>query len=373
MTERRPIRNRKSVDYSFDSDSDDDFANSTPPPPKKQKATKTSDKNTKIKDQNFATEVEKLATKSSDPSKKIRTPLSEKVYERELQKALQLSLCDAKQIEEVAVVHTYKNSDHKNANNIKTRETNLHPISTILEKNLMSEISSTHDESSFINTKSQPSSSTKLIGTVMDESIEVLEESNSKKLPQRQSKKTNIAATKKPVSSEDDSEEFENESDEESDYDEDLSDEDFGKKKKTASKTKAQSSRSKSTKTIKNVTPTKSKKPKQSKPIEIMTNTLCSETNKIAASSVVVSSEIKSESFSLSPARRKNTQTFASMPAVKLVNPPTVLSSSWKPPALASKGCSNSVPTVKSPTTGLRLGLSRNQNLKPLHKSFKVM
>ncbi|KAK0049306.1 RAD51-associated protein 1 [Biomphalaria pfeifferi] len=372
MSERRPIRNRKSVDYSFDSDSDDDFANSTPPPLKKQKATKTSDKNTKIKDQNFDTEVEKLETKSSDPSKKITTPLSEKVYERELQKALQLSLCDAKQIEEVAVVHTYKNSDHKNATDTKTRERNLHPISTILEKNLMSEIS-THDESSFINTKSQPSSSTKLIGTVMDESIEVLEESNSKKLPQRQSKKTNIAATKKPVLSEDNSEELENDSDEETDYDEDSSDEDFGKKKKTASKTKALSSRSKSTKTVKNVTPTKSKKPKQSKPIKITTNTLCSETNKIAASSVVVSSEIRSESFSVSPARRKNTQTSASMPTVKMINPPTVLSSRWKPPALASKRCSNSVPTVKSPTTGLRLGLSRNQNLKPLHKSFKVM
>ncbi|WAR02399.1 hypothetical protein MAR_008957 [Mya arenaria] len=85
MSERKSIRARKAVDYGkFGggcSDDDDDFADCTPPVPKKAKLSS-----------NKENKMQKPDKQSKVKETKSRKSVQEKVFERELQEALQLSM-----------------------------------------------------------------------------------------------------------------------------------------------------------------------------------------------------------------------------------------------------------------------------------------
>ncbi|XP_051748105.1 RAD51-associated protein 1 isoform X1 [Ctenopharyngodon idella] len=89
----RPSRNRKAVDYSvFQDDDDEDFACEKPPPKKARTAVKDLDSESNRKSTSASpSEVVDLTSSGS----RKRTSLGDKLYERDLEAALTLSLLDS--------------------------------------------------------------------------------------------------------------------------------------------------------------------------------------------------------------------------------------------------------------------------------------
>ncbi|XP_005108287.1 RAD51-associated protein 1 [Aplysia californica] len=412
MSDRRSSRVKKTINYSgCDDQSDDDFADTTPPPPKKTKLSSGDGKQktgmVKVKEKEPALNLE-----STLRSKKQRKPLSDKAFDRELEEALQLSLVETggsqsdhedQQGHEKAPPPPLLSPIQASANN-DNHEATLQPPPL-----LAPEVPSCTDQT---ESAVQAPMGGVPYSTVMDESIEVLAEmkedvSSAKNIGRRQARKKAIVIESDEEDEEesdfhpegDDSEgdedgeeEAPSESDDGESDDSDFAPKSKSKKKPPVKKSKQAPSRLSKQTTggkLNNITNTQAKataRPTADKvPVKSSTpakNTTASSTPKPA----VVSRTSKSKN-PLSAVTV--TATKSSMPPVKssLSSPsPTSapsagscgvpsggMSAQWKPPAhVSSGGGATSVSMVKSPTSGLRLGLSRNQRVKPLHSSVKV-
>lgn len=103
MTDRRSSRTRKTVDYSKfsggDSDNDDDFRESGTQPAKRKKKESSSPKSVKVKLTKIDTDSYKIEAKKTekrskdnkDDEPKKRLPLSDKVFQRHLSEAIEIS------------------------------------------------------------------------------------------------------------------------------------------------------------------------------------------------------------------------------------------------------------------------------------------
>ncbi|XP_059144973.1 RAD51-associated protein 1-like isoform X2 [Physella acuta] len=296
----RPARSRKPVTYSgFDEGSDDDFACTTPPAPKKSKTSKSDEKGNKLKStvkekkSSLLADVDLSLIQESESGKKRRAPLAEKIYERELKAALQLS---------------------------------------IQEVSASQEMLKHNDESDFSSEQGETSEDD-------DNQSDVSEEEDTGS---------------------------------DSDYGGKV-----GKKKtkpdRTKSKTPIKTSKDVKNKLSHAATPDPSMPPLisiSSKPslpvlqnIKPPTLTAVRENNVSSPAPVPVTTKASTRASA-------STKASPSLTASTKASP--TLTAAWKPPARASPG-SSTLSSAKSPTSNLRLGLSRNQTVKPLHSSFKVI
>ncbi|GFO35077.1 rad51 associated protein 1 [Plakobranchus ocellatus] len=330
MPERRSSRAKKSITYSgLDDLSDDDFADTTPPPPKKQRAEKIANKKESNKEQDVSFCKTMADISGAESARKRRVPLSEKIYERELQQALEMSMVQSQNSQECILAPA--EMEEKREKNATTAPILNH-----------------------------------IPGVIVDEEIELLEEvtekqagcvsnrplrtrSNDTKDKHRDAPRLRPQADHE--NDDDDDYACNEESDEDSDLEEELSEDDSDfdskatKKKKTPRKDTSKNSKSNRKDPVaKAVTPdNKSHVPaKPSGRLVSVKGSTVQKTNK------------------------PSTQPLASSHST-----PSSLTSSWKPPAFASSN-SSKLCTVRSPTSGLRLGLSRNQKVKPLHPSVHV-
>lgn len=375
MSDRRPARARKAVDYAKfagPDDFDDDFADLTPPPSKRAKTSSSKD-------------LQKKATTNTDKKKptKSRTPLAEKVYERELQAALELSLI-ASQSSTCDDDEDFKPKSNKKSNVIKpekekinktpvtsTPYEDLNDVICTVEVNKDKNINSidiekldngsektetVHAEHNVENHQIlQEIQRNKSDGNDSDAIIVLEDEEELGKGGRRKS------ATKAKViydDSEDNDSEFSADDEEEDDpsdddYDEDNdSDFDCGSKKKKKEVNK------------KAVTP----KPTKQTKTNVVTKTAASSKpgSKTKNSVSVVSSKgpaITARSTVKSPVSRSA----MSSPIVRTVP-------KWNPPGSVEsvKSPGGSV-SLQSPSSGgMRVGLSRNQRVKSLHPGLTL-
>ncbi|XP_059144972.1 RAD51-associated protein 1-like isoform X1 [Physella acuta] len=380
----RPARSRKPVTYSgFDEGSDDDFACTTPPAPKKSKTSKSDEKGNKLKStvkekkSSLLADVDLSLIQESESGKKRRAPLAEKIYERELKAALQLSIQEVSASQEML----------KHNGNSE----NLNPTPDEGSKS----ISVTHEHRSEPEIK-KPAP---IIGVTMDETIEILEnpasdKKNCKVSMSRPKRSTTVKTKPRKLILDDKSEDEsdfsseQGETSEDDDNQSDVSEEEdtgsdsdyggkVGKKKtkpdRTKSKTPIKTSKDVKNKLSHAATPDPSMPPLisiSSKPslpvlqnIKPPTLTAVRENNVSSPAPVPVTTKASTRASA-------STKASPSLTASTKASP--TLTAAWKPPARASPG-SSTLSSAKSPTSNLRLGLSRNQTVKPLHSSFKVI
>ncbi|KAK7471749.1 hypothetical protein BaRGS_00035631, partial [Batillaria attramentaria] len=303
---------RKQVNYSkFETDLDDDFADPSPPPPKKLKKT---DKNESLKD-----ERKTLTSTQKTSSRNSRVPLDDKLYERDLQSALELSLvssqpqvtqaesCQVKSEPPTShgpVLHSTPLSPDETAPEIPTSKRDDQKSPTILPSAIF-------------------------CGVADDDGIEFLGtvSCSGESLP---NKRRSTASKKKTVytvdeDSEDDFSANEPSSDSESEYDQNDSDFDD----------------------------THATNPPPAAGIPLATSKTSITQSSVRPTAVT-------NSATPSPVSRPPTDVVSKRPA-------------WTPPARAGGGSpSVGASSLKSPSSGLRLGLSRHARVKPLHPSLKV-
>ncbi|XP_027899562.1 RAD51-associated protein 1 isoform X2 [Xiphophorus couchianus] len=310
----RPSRKTKVVNYyeNKDLDDDEDFACSKAPPSKKAR-------------EETKHEQKKPSVRSSSPesnpttpqSEKSRKPLDEKLYERDLEAAITLSLLN--------------NSDGLNdspTTNVKVQspvDENTDPASLLL-------------------------SNCSVDGAVLG-----LDEITSEKASPaaRQRKISTKAAEVQRKKDEDEDEDYkpkltpDSESDEDFSEPEESEDEEFTVKK--SSKAKRKEKVSKKDKPKPSPAPRKEKKQSRSS----LSKPQAAVSRSPPAAKLVPS---KPASFSVKP--------------VSSVSPAGGRIPKWNPPAQVGKSpTSSQTPAVKSPSAGLRLGLSRMVRVKPLHPS----
>lgn len=372
MSDRKSSRARKSVDYSKfggGDDFDDDFADSTPPVSKRPKLSN----NKENKEKNPSKVSSKKEAKARKPLD--RKTVEERIFERELQEALELSMSQSDPSQESA------DAPAQGSAGGPAQESAPAPVLTSEGEGLVEVEDDNVPPSPIVPSIDNPPILTKQKPT--DDEIEVLE-TDIEELPSRKrasKTKRYIDSDSEPdeadsdFSPEDDEDSFREESDDDSDEDFncDDSDSDFGSsKQKTAKKNSAKSKTSK-----KSVLKGKSPKPS--------TGVTKAAGNKAGrTTSVKKSSSVPTPVATSSPAAR-------APPAAGLTSRK---SPNWKPPGTAgekktvttnnlarSRPPINSTTTVrsplggvniKSPSAGLRLGLSRNMKLKPLHPNLKV-
>ncbi|XP_027899561.1 RAD51-associated protein 1 isoform X1 [Xiphophorus couchianus] len=311
----RPSRKTKVVNYyeNKDLDDDEDFACSKAPPSKKAR-------------EETKHEQKKPSVRSSSPesnpttpqSEKSRKPLDEKLYERDLEAAITLSLLN--------------NSDGLNdspTTNVKVQspvDENTDPASLLL-------------------------SNCSVDGAVLG-----LDEITSEKASPaaRQRKISTKAAEVQRKKDEDEDEDYkpkltpDSESDEDFSEPEESEDEEFTVKK--SSKAKRKEKVSKKDKPKPSPAPRKEKKQSRSS----LSKPQAAGVSRSPPAAKLVPS--KPASFSVKP--------------VSSVSPAGGRIPKWNPPAQVGKSpTSSQTPAVKSPSAGLRLGLSRMVRVKPLHPS----
>lgn len=348
MAERRSSRPKKAMKYSaFEELSDDDFADSTPPPPKKSKVAKSSEKKdvtpNKSKEVSLGQTVADVYT--PDSNRKRRVPVSDKIYERELQQALEMSLLQSSGSQDSQETKANSGIDQEK----ETKDKEIESKETAL--------------------KTVP-------GVVVEEKIELIKDKEetsgavgrgiSRKCREKQEKqKVSPVKGKLRLESDDEDGDDDYTSDEEdasgdSVEEQESEDSDFGhqpvKKKKTP------------VKNVKKIVQVQQKEKGNVKP-------------SLATSSSKEKSVVHAPSKSPGPSsltKAVTSTTAKAIPAPSTIKAPSrspsvpsSLTSSWKPPAFSSTGNSN-VSVMKSPTSGLRLGLSRNQRVKSLHPSVHV-
>ncbi|BFZ04291.1 hypothetical protein BsWGS_07330 [Bradybaena similaris] len=399
MTERRSSRSHGTVKYSgFDdgNESDDDFAISSHST-KKQKSSKTdeaakkSNKSIKDKSLNLDRDVVKkhVNTSSQNSAKARRAPLSEKIYERELQEALELSLVETGESHDV-VNHGLDNSKPQPPETLTlTADVEITNCGRLASTS--GDVSTEPDtQKSSVNTTTQATCSSRYAhGTVViDESIELAgSESGGRGTTQQRPTHTarDRQARKKPRLAD-----KHDKSSDESDFnpgdnsDEDESsmcatdDDDEETRRKVDCKSKKNKTANQKTKNNSPVIASKTSKPIQRAPIKgtrkALVKSQLPESSRLAA---VASSSTSSPCSENSPLKVTTSSAVgnkpATTPASKLSTQrvPSSLVSQWKPPSQASS-TQASADTVRSPSSGLRLGLSRNQRVKPLHPSVQV-
>ncbi|XP_054882341.1 RAD51-associated protein 1 isoform X3 [Poeciliopsis prolifica] len=309
----RPSRKTKVVNYceNKDFDDDEDFACSKAPPSKKvREETKHEQKKPSV----GSSSPESNPTTTQ--SEKSRKPLDEKLYERDLEAAITLSLLN--------------NSDGLND-------------SPTADVKVQGSVNENTDPASLL-----------LSNCSVDGAVLGLDEITSEKaLPAARQRKTSSKAAevqKKKNEDEDYKPKLtpDSESDEDFSEPEESEDEEFTVKK--SSKAKRKEKVSKKDKPKPSPAPRKEKKQSRS---SLSKPQAAGISGSPPAAKLVPS---KPASFSVKP--------------VISVSPAGGRTPKWNPPAQVGKSpTSSQTPAVKSPSAGLRLGLSRMVRVKPLHPS----
>ncbi|XP_008281148.1 RAD51-associated protein 1 isoform X2 [Stegastes partitus] len=323
----RPSRRAKIVNYceAKDFDDDEDFACVKAPPSKKAREdVKHEQKKSSSKSSSQET------TSQSTLSQKSRKPLDEKLYARDLEAAITLSLLNnADEIKEV------KSPTSKGDVTVQLPvDENTDPASLLL-------------------------SNCSVDGAVMG--LDQITSDKGSPAPSKQRKAASKASEElRKKDKDDEDEDYQPKLTPDSESEEDFSepaeseDEEFTVKKVTKTKKKE-----KVTKNDKTKPTSASKKEKQtSKP---------SKSKSPAAASTPVRSPPTAK---LAPKRPASSSTVSTLKSAVSVSPAGGRIPKWNPPAQIGKSpTSSKSPTGKSPGQGLRLGLSRLVRVKPLHPS----
>ncbi|XP_047431137.1 RAD51-associated protein 1 isoform X2 [Mugil cephalus] len=314
----RPSRKTKLVSYiePNDFDDDEDFACAKAPPSKK------------ARDQ----EPRKLSIKSSSQennlqstlSQKSRKPLDEKLYDRDLEAAITLSLLN--------------NADGQRDQAPVSKDVKVQlPVDENTDPALLHRSNCSVD------------------GAVIGLDIITAEVSNAPSRQRMAESKAVVEHRKK-----DEDEDYEPKLMPDSESDEDFSepaeseDEEFTVKKVNKTKKKEKVTKNDKTK----ATPASKKEKQPSKP---------SKSKSKSAASTPVRSPPTSK---LAPKRPASSSTVSSVSkSVVSLSPAGAGIPKWTPPAQIGKSTTSQSPAVKSPGQGLRLGLSRLVRVKPLHPS----
>uniref|UniRef100_A0A8C7ZHR2 RAD51 associated protein 1 n=1 Tax=Oryzias sinensis TaxID=183150 RepID=A0A8C7ZHR2_9TELE len=305
----RPSRKTKVVNYSEakDFEDDEDFASVKAPPHKKAKE--------EVKQQQRKSSSQEIVSESSQ-KEKIRKPLDEKLYDRDLEAAITLSLLN-------------------NTDGLKESSPKDGKIQIPVDENT--------------DPTTLRFSNCSVDGAVMG--LDAI----SSEIRSSASKKTSSSKTAEVKKCKDDDDDYQPKLTPDPESDEDFSepseseDEEFTVKKPTKTKKKDKVSTKDRIKPV----PTSKKVKQPSKPSKTKPET--------AAASKPVKSPPTSKP---TPTRPPSTKPSSSLsPAAGKVP-------KWNPPGTIGKSASSShSPPVKSPSQGLRLGLSRLVRVKPLHPS----
>ncbi|XP_067655234.1 RAD51-associated protein 1-like isoform X2 [Haliotis asinina] len=361
------MRERKKINYAaFGDDDDDDFAD--PSPHEKKKSANKENK-----------EKSKKSDRALKPVKGTqRLSLEEKLFERDLQAALNLSASESQVSSDGS--EALKPEDNSLQVTV-TVESAPPPTHSKTESNVNSDKAdqsdtdlkpgSDHQSQHVIPARKRPAEEEE------DEVIQILESDiMSGEQPSKRRRVTSAPKKSKYVESDSDGSEFGMDSDSDESFSEgDDSDFDDGSKSKCKAK-KASSSRNKSsaaTKTKPALTAVSKTKPAVSKTKPAVPKTTSTPparvekpVTKLQSTTGKTTSVVRKSVFSPGGAATVSPQ---NRPKVSTKGPKTT----WTPPALSSS-CKSSVGgnTMTSPSAGIRLGLSRNQRVKSLHPSLRV-
>ncbi|CAG5118564.1 unnamed protein product [Candidula unifasciata] len=382
MSERRSSRSHGSVKYAgFDDgeESDDDFAVPSHPA-KKQKSSKTveaankSQKSVKDGSMTLVKDVKKHVI-TSQTSTTRRAPLSEKVYERELQEALELSLFETGKSQNV-VNHDLDNYKPQ-VSEALTSATDVLTNSGQLASSPGDICAEPHSLESSVHTATTVTCSSRLshATVLVDDSIELVESENANSGNTQQAP-THRQACKKPrlVNRNDETDESDFNPDDDSDED------------KSKGNTESEDDDETRSNTGRRCTQIKTVNPKRKNKSSAMASKI---SKSIQKGSVKGARKTFAKSQPPGPSDMATSSLCSSNPPPSMTKPSAVgsksatapkvcsqklassLISPWKPPARGSSE-EVSAATVRSPSSGLRLGLSRNQRVKPLHPSVQV-
>lgn len=340
-------RSKKRVDYSqfgIQDEDDDDFAEFTPPASKRIK-TSTSKTDAKSKEP----KTNKPKEGRGDRKSLNRSAPSDEAFESELQLALEMSRSESQEVkEESPLLESNKENQLQVEMEDEKAEEN-HDVSSSAGM-IPDTASNICDINSEKNNLCKPAT----VINKSDDEIEVLATDVIEDVKPRRSSATKKIKNQEESDFEDDMEDissYDEDDDDDDSYDGEDSDFDDCKKK----------NKSKAKKSVKSSTATKAKAATVKAP-------------KPASSKQASKSTVSKPSVKPSGSKTPSTQTAKSLvPRPSPVRRPALSSPStrWNPPGPAKQKDSDAT-SVQSPTSGLRLGLSRNMKLKPLHPNLKV-
>ncbi|XP_029453148.1 RAD51-associated protein 1 isoform X1 [Rhinatrema bivittatum] len=316
----RALRNRKPVDYS-QFDDDEDFTCTAAPPSKKSRVTEMKGERKKP-----VKKSQKEETVSEHPPRVERIPLDEKLYRRDLEVALALSVQERAE---------------------ETPATQASP-ETVVEECPSPEDGSMDDL--------PPLSSCSVDGSVLglDKITDVPDDHKNGRRQRTSTSRALSEPRKQPVDESSDEEEPDSASNEASESESNFSEEDkefsLKREKKAKGNMKADSK-------LKVTVEEKKKKSPKSR--------------RKATVTPIASAPLSVKTKSLPPAKKTPASPEAAGRPLQTLNPLSgTRQTMWTPPGLSGNS-SNSLGrvTVKSPNQGLRLGLSRFARVKPLHPS----
>ncbi|KAM9327529.1 RAD51-associated protein 1 [Pholidichthys leucotaenia] len=317
----RPSRKTKMVNYceAKDFDDDEDFASAKAPPNKKTRD------DVKCEQKKALSKCSSQESNSqSTSSRKTRRPLDEKLYERDLEAAITLSMLN-------------------NESGIKDQ-----PLSIKGDVKVKIPTDENTDPASFH--RSNCSVDSALMG--LDEITPEIESP----APSRQQKAPSKATEEQRKNDEDEDYQPKLTPDSESDSDfsepSESEDEEF-----TVKKVKKTKKAAKAIKNDKTKTPASKKEKQPSKPSK-------------AKSQTAASMPLSPPAAKPAPKRQTSSSTACTLKPSVSLSPAGGRIPKWNPPALVGKSPTSSQSSaVKSPGQGLRLGLSRLVRVKPLHPS----
>lgn len=345
-------RSKKRVDYSqfgIQDEDDDDFAEFTPPASKRIK-TSTSKTEAKSKEP----KTNKTKEGRGDRKSLNRAAPTDEAFESELQLALEMSRSESQEVkEEIPLVESNKENQQQEEVEDEKAEKKPDVSSNIFEKtDLTPDVSSNICD---INSKRESHCKPATVMNKSDDEIEVLATDVIEDVKPRRSSATKKVKKQEESDFEDDVEDissYDEEDDDDDSYDGEDSDfDDCKKKTKSKAKKPAKSPTTKVKAVTGKATKPGSSKPASSKPVSKSTSK-----RSVKPTGTETPSTVKPLAPRPSPVRR---------PA--LSSPST----RWNPPGPAKQKNSDTT-SIQSPTSGLRLGLSRNMKLKPLHPNLKV-
>ncbi|KAL2102681.1 hypothetical protein ACEWY4_001849 [Coilia grayii] len=320
----RPSRGKKQVNYSdFQDDDDEDFAVKAP-----------AIKKARLDDNKSKKQTTKSSSQESTPpvrDRKERTPLSDKLYDRDLQAALTLSMLHTTA---AGAVEESSHQRHQvDENEAKPPTPPLSNCSVDSNSHGLNDI--TNEQLSQSNSSKQRKAATMAQTSLKEETDGAADEDY---LPQN----TPDSESESDFSGEDESE-----------------DEEF-----TVKKAQKKSKQSKDNK--KTPPPKKEKQPlKATKPKAPSTTTGTPTSSKGRATAAVSRSPVVTKA---APALKKAPATPPMSRPIPSTSPAGSRVPKWNPPGVIGRSPGTSqASTVKSPGQGLRLGLSRLARVKPLH------
>lgn len=346
-------RSKKRVDYSqfgIQDEDDDDFAEFTPPASKRIK-TSTSKTEAKSKEP----KTNKTKEGRADRKSLNRSAPTDEAFESELQLALEMSRSESQEVkEEIPLVESNKENQQQVEVEGEKAEENPDVSSNILDKTDMT--SDGPSNICDINSKRESNFKPATVMNKSDDEIEVLATDVIEDAKPRRSSATKKVKKQEESDFEDDmedvssyDEEEDNDDDDDDSYDGEDSDFDDCKKK----------TKSKAKKPVKSTTSTKSKAATE-KATKLASSKPASKSSASKSSVKPVGAKTPSAAKPLAPRPSPVRRPALSSPSTR-----------WNPPGPAKQKNSDAT-SIQSPTSGLRLGLSRNMKLKPLHPNLKV-